>query len=218
MAALKVWWRAWGHLRHRGYVSIWANLCFVVVALPVVTAPAAFAGLVKLSRAQIQGERADLHTFWQGARENLGRGIVLGCLTVAILIINGSNLIACAAVDSWGFSLRMVWMAAIALWLALMFYFWPLYYAMESPTTLGVLRNAMLMILRHPAFTAIHGIGMAALGILSLILPFLAALLSFAFAAILSAHAVSDCLAKAGCPASAAPAHSQDGLDSPPTI
>ena len=62
MAALGIWWRAWLHLRERGYVYIWANLCFVVVALSIVTVPAGFAGLAKLSRALQRGERADLNT------------------------------------------------------------------------------------------------------------------------------------------------------------
>ena len=198
MFALKSWWRAGRHLRHRGYVYIWANLCFVIIALPIVTAPAGFAGLVKLSHALQRGERADLNTFWSGVRENLGRGIVLGALTLLILIINGSNLIAYELVSILDVSLRIVWIAAIALWLALMFYFWPVYYAMEAPTTIGVLRNALLIILRHPVSTLIHGIGLSALALLSLILPFLAVLLTFSFAAILSTRAVTDCLAEAG--------------------
>ena len=198
MAALSIWWRACRHLRHRGYVYIWANLCFVVVALPILTAPAGFAGLVKLSRALQRGERADLNTFWAGVRENLGRGTLLGALSLAILFVNLSNLAVYEVNSGLDVSLRIVWIIAIALWLMLMFYFWPIYYAMARPTTIGVLRNALILILRHPAFTAIHALGLAALGALSLILPFLAALLTFSYAAILSAQAVLHCLAQAG--------------------
>ena len=198
MAALRVWRHAWRHLRHRGYVYVWANLCFVVVALPILTAPAGFAGLVKLSRALQRDERADLNTFWAGVRENLGRGIALGTLSLAILVVNLSNLAVYEVSTSLDVSLRIVWIIAIALWFMLMFYFWPVYYAMEKPTSIGVLRNALVLVLRHPAFTLIHALGLAALGALSLILPFLAALLTFSFAAILSAYAVRDCLAQAG--------------------
>ena len=197
MTALRVWARAWRHLRHRGYVYIWANLCFVVVALPILTAPAGFAGLVKLSRALQRGERADLNTFWAGVRENLGRGVVLGIMTLAVLIVNLSNLAVYEVSTSLDVSLRSAWLLAIALWLMLMIYFWPIYYAMERPTTIGALRNALLLVLRHPAFTLFHVLGLAALGALSLILPFLAALLTFSFAAILSAHAVMHCLSHA---------------------
>ena len=204
MDALRVWWRAGRHLQHRGYVYIWANLCFVLSALPIVTAPAGFAGLVKLSRALQQGERADLNTFWSGLRENLGRGAILGILTLAILMVNISNLAVYDVRTSLDVSLRIIWLAAIWLWLTLMFYFWPLYYAMATPTTVSVLRNALLIILRHPISTLMHTIALLALGMLSLVLPFLALLLTFSFAAILSARAVSDCLAKAGCAESAA--------------
>ncbi len=213
MGALKTWWRAGRHLQHRGYVYIWANLCFVVIALPIITAPAGFAGLVKLSQALQRGERADLNTFWSGLRENLGRGSVLGILTILVLIVNGGNLIAYEAVSTIDVSLRIVWIAAIALWLMLMFYFWSLYYAMEAPTTINVLRNATLLILRHPAATLVHVIGLVTLGVLTLILPFLGVLLTFSFAAILSTRAVFDCLAEAGYSASVAPAYSQDPAD-----
>ena len=134
MDAFVVWWRAWRHLRQRGYVYIWANLCFVVVALPIITAPAGFAGLVKLSRALQEGERADLNTFWAGLRENLGRGLLMGILTLAILIVNISNLAAYEVRTSVDVSFRIIWLAAIWLWLSLMFYVWPIYYEMETPT------------------------------------------------------------------------------------
>ncbi len=198
MGALRVWWRAWRHLRHRGYIYIWANLCFVIVALPIITAPAGFAGLVKLSRALQQGERADLNTYWAGLRENLGRGTLLGIATVAILFVNISNLVAYEVSTILDVGLRVVWIGAIWLWLTLMFYFWPLYYALESPSTAGALRNALLMTARHPVFTLIHFAALAALALLSSILPFLSVLLTFAVAAIVSAYAVADCLAKAG--------------------
>ena len=199
MEALRVWWRAWRHLRHRGYIYIWANLCFVIIALPIVTAPAGFAGLVKLSRALQRGERADLNTYWSGLRENLGRGTLLGIATLAILVVNISNLLSYEVGTTLDVSLRLIWSAAIAFWLALMFYFWPMYYAMTTPTTADALRNALLMAARHPVFTMIHVAGLAALALLSSILPFLSLLLTFAFAAIVSAYAVDDCLAKAGC-------------------
>ena len=210
MDALRIWWRACRHMQHRGYVYIWANFCFVIVALPIVTAPAGFAGLVKLSRALQQGECADLNTFWAGVRENLVRGTFLGALTLAVLIVNMSNLATNEVSTSLDVSLRIIWAAAIGLWLALMFYFWPIFYGMESPTTVSVLRNALLLILRHPAFTLIHAIGMLALGVLSLILPFLPILLTFSFAATLGTYAVSDCLASAGCSAGSATTYSQD--------
>ena len=156
-----------------------------------------FRWLGQAQRGFAAGERADLNTFWSGLRENLGRGALIGILTLAILVVNASNLFAYDVVTSLDVSLRIIWIAAIWLWLALIFYFWPIYYAMETPTTIGVLRNALLLILRRPAFTLFHSIGLIALGILSLILPFMAALLTFSFASILSACAVSDCLAKA---------------------
>ena len=218
MDAFRIWRRAGRHLQHRGYVYIWANLCFVIVALPIVTAPAGFAGLVKLSRALQRGERADLNTFWSGVRENLGRGAALGFMTLAILMVNISNLAAYEVRTSLDVSLRVIWLAAIWLWPTLMFYYWPLYYAMATPTTVGVLRNSLVIVLRHPRSTLIHTIALIALGILSLILPFLALLLTFSFAAILSTRAVADCLAAADYPERAIPASKSEPADRPQAV
>ena len=197
MAAFRVWWRACRHLQHRGYVYIWANLCFVLVAIPIVTAPAGFAGLVKLSRAALRGERADLNTFWRGARENLGRGTLLGVVTLLVVIVNASNLSAYAEPSLASGAIRTIWLGAILVWLALLMYLWPIYYAMEAPGVLGALRNAALMIVLNPVFTLLNMAGFVALAGLSIALPPFALLLAFAVAAIVSATAVSDRLASA---------------------
>lgn len=78
------------------------RFAFVLTAIPIVTAPAGFAGLVKLSDAALRDERADLNTFWQGARENLARGTLLGLITLAVLVVNATNLSAYAEPSAIG--------------------------------------------------------------------------------------------------------------------
>ena len=201
MSAIRVWWRAWRHLQQRGYIYVWANLCFVLTALPVVTAPAAFAGLVKLSHASLRGERADLNTYWQGVRENLGRGALLGTVSLFVIILNGSNLIAYSQLTLLGGAMRTIWLGAILIWVVLMLYFWPLFFEMDQPSVKGALQNALLMILQNPLFAAINFAGMALIAGLSIVIPPFALLLGFSFAAIVSTAAVADRLNAAGYPA-----------------
>ena len=198
MAAFRVWWRACRHLQHRGYIYVWANICFVLTAIPIVTAPAGFAGLVKLSDAALRGERADLNTFWQGLRENLARGTLLGLITLAVLVVNATNLSAYAEPTLLGCALRTIWLGAIVVWLALMMYLWPGYYALEKPSVIGALRNAALMLVLNPVFTAFNIAGLALVALLSIVVPPFALLLAFSFSAIVSTVAARDRLAAAG--------------------
>ncbi len=197
MSVLSVWWRACRHLHLRGYIYVWASICFVLTALPIVTAPAGFAGLVALSRAALRGERADLNIFWQAARENLGRGALLGVISLLVVTVNVSNLSAYAEPTVLSGAMRTIWLGAMLFWVALMFYCWPIYYAMERPSVKGALRNAALMILLNPVFTLLHLAGLALLAALSLAIPPFALLLAPAVAAIVSASAVRDRLAGA---------------------
>lgn len=198
MAAFRVWWRACRHLQHRGYIYVWANICFVLTAIPIVTAPAGFAGLVKLCDAALRGERADLNTFWQGARDHLTRATLLGLITLAVLVVNATNLSAYAEPTLPGGALRAIWLGAIVFWLALMMYLWPIYYALEEPSVIGALRNAALMILLNPVYTLLNLAGIGALAGLSMALPPFALLLAFSFSALVSTVAARDRLAAAG--------------------
>lgn len=198
MAVLKVWWWSFRHLEHRGYVYVWANLCFILTLIPIVTAPAGFAGLVKVSHAAALDRHADLNTFWEGVRENLWRGMLLGAMTVVILIVNVSNLANYRIENAIDIVFRFVWFGAIALWLMMMIYVWPIYYEMRKPTLIGALRNAALMVLLNPGFTLVFATGMLLLMGLSVFLPPVAFLLTFAFAAILGTYAVFNRLIAAG--------------------
>ena len=198
MAVFRVWRRACRHLQHRGYIYVWANICFVLTAIPIVTAPAGFAGLVKLSDAALHGERADLNTFWQGLRENLARGALLGLITLAVLVVNATNLSAYAEPTLLGGALRAIWLGAIVFWMALMMYLWPSYYALEKPSVIGALRNAALMLALNPVFTAFNIAGLGLVALLSIVVPPFALLLAFSFSAIVSTVAARDRLAAAG--------------------
>ncbi len=198
MMAIMVWWRSFRHLEHRGYIYVWANLCFLLLLLPIVTAPTGFAGLVKMSRTAHLSRQSNLNIFWQGVRENFWRGTFLGIVTVSILIINISNLYAYTATTPIEVVLRYTWFGAIIFWLMIMLYFWPLYYEMRSPSILGALQNAALMILLNPGFTLLIWVGVLLWVGLSVIVPPLGMLLTFSMLSILSTRAVFNRLIASG--------------------
>ncbi len=167
-AALFVCWRTLVQLHHRGYVFVWANVLWFLLSIPIITGPAAWAGLVRMSRRGYLEPTTGLDDFWQGFRENLTRGIGLALLNALIIGVNLSNLWSYAnAPGVLAVALRWVWLLVLFFWLALQLYLWPLYYEMKQPTLLGAMRNAALMILLNPLFTLVIMLVAGAVALLS---------------------------------------------------
>ncbi len=168
---LRAWWRALRHLNHRGYIYIWANVLWFVLSLPVVTAPAAWAGLVKMSRRAYLQPSVSLEDFWEGFRENLGRSVVLSILNIVVIGINVVNIRAYSGEQGLMFDvLRALWVLVLLFWFTVQFYMWPLFYEMKAPTLVGSMRNAGVMLLRHPFFAVGVWVGIALVLMLSLAL------------------------------------------------
>lgn len=151
---LQVVWRGLRHLNERGYTYIWANVLWALLTLPLVTAPAAWAGLVKVSYTALSQPTAEISLFWEGFRQNFRRGLVMFVLNVIIIVVNVSNLTAYSQQTGVEVAFaRMVWILALAVWFALQLYLWPLLYEMKEPKLLGAMRNALVMIYLNPLFT-----------------------------------------------------------------
>jgi hypothetical protein len=150
----RVAWRALRHFNQRGALYIWANFIAFVCMIPVVTAPAAWAGLVYLHYLARTTPRVDLEDFRDGVVRQVGRGIVVLALNIAVLGINLVNLTAYAEAEGELFAImRVVWMGALLIWVGAQVYLWPIYYHMEHPTLWGALRNAVLMVIFNPIFS-----------------------------------------------------------------
>ena len=198
-AALSARWRGARHLNHRGYQYIWANVFWAVLSLPVITAPAAFAGLCRFSYVAARQPAPGLDEFWAGFRENLKRGIIAGLLTIVIVTVNGTNLLAYRHSDAQGMAaLRFVWGFALVLWFGLQFYAWPLMQHMERPSLKGAYRNALVMMALNPMFTLVCWFLIAIVIVLSLVFPVAWLLLTGSVLAVAATSAVADRVAAAG--------------------
>jgi uncharacterized membrane protein YesL len=197
--ALRAWWRGLRHLNHRGYIYIWANILWFVLSLPLITAPAAWAGLVNMSRKAYMQPTADLHDFWEGFRENLGRGAVMAVANLLFIGINVVNLLAYREQNTpAAVALRGVWLLALIAWAAVQMYLWPLLYELQQPSLLGALRNAAVMALLNPVYTLTLLIGVALVGLVSAVLVAAWPLLTGGLLASVITFAVFDRLAAAG--------------------
>ncbi len=189
-------WRGLRHLNHRGYIYIWGNLFWFLLSLPIVTAPAAWAGLIKMSHTAYTERHADLNDFWDGFKENLRRGLAMAVLNIIIIGINISNLVAYQNQPGFLFlALRWMWIAALLIWITLQFYMWPLFYQMKEPTLRGAARNALVMMFLNPGFTLGLWIGIALIIIFSTVLVGAWLLLTGSLLAATATGAVFDRLA-----------------------
>lgn len=193
-------WRGLRSLEHQGYVYIWANLLWILLSLPIITAPAAWAGLIRLSyHTQRSPTAAQFDEFWQGFRENLKRGALLALVNVAVIGVNVVNLLAYR--DANGLAAdtsRTVWTLVLLLWVTLQLYAWPLFYAMEQPSLRGAFRNAAVMITLNPLFTLAILLLMAVLIALSTLFPAAWLLLTGAALASIASAAVQNRIRASG--------------------
>lgn len=171
-AGLKAFWQGIVQFNQRGWVYIWANVICVALALPIITAPAAWAGLMTMAYRAQQHPSMDLRDVWDGFKAQFGRGLVLAALNLVIVGINAWNLFAYRGeVGTTAIALRVVWVGVLVVWFTVQLYLWPLFYAMEKPSLIGALRNALVMICLNPLFTLGLWIGIGVLLAFSTIFP-----------------------------------------------
>jgi uncharacterized membrane protein YesL len=143
------------NLWFNGYPYIWANLAFIVLSLPVFTAPAAYSALVRIGHeSQTNPSEADLALFWRTFRKNLLPSLPWGIANFVFAFISFSNFLAYNEAPAWWVQLlRIGWLASSFVWLGVLIYTWPIYYEMETPSVWGATRNAIVMTLLNPTFT-----------------------------------------------------------------
>lgn len=198
-AGFKAWWRGIIYFNQQGWAYIWANMLCVALSLPIITAPAAWAGLMKMAYHAQHEPSTDLRNVWDGFKEHFGRGLVLALLNLVILGINGWNLFAYRLMEGeTAVALRVVWVGVLLLWFTVQLYLWPLFFSMEKPTLLGAMRNALVMIWLNPLFTAGLWLGMGLLIVFSTFFPVAWFLLTPGMLAVISTTAVLDRLRAAG--------------------
>jgi uncharacterized membrane protein YesL len=197
--AFGVWRRALRHLNHYGYRYVWANLAWFVLSLPLITAPAAWMGLIRMSHDLHTGKTSGLNEFWETFKQQLGRSVVMFVLNVLVIGINVSNLLSYRGIDNTFYAvLRTVWLCVLVVWIVAQFYLYPILLEMEKPNLLQGFRNALVMMILNPLFTLGIMLGVIALLVLSSLFIVIWGLLTGSLLAIVATSAVLDRLIRAG--------------------
>ena len=134
---------------------IWlSNLFWLVLLIPVITIPLAFAGLYTCAHGIVYDEAQDWKTFFRGIKKHFGPS----------LRWTGANLFMLAVIIFyiWFFSVENnstigrsnllvdIFLVIALLWLVLNMYTFPFMLAQEKPSYLNALRNSAVIFLRWP--------------------------------------------------------------------
>jgi len=121
-----------------------ANLLWLALSLPVVTAPAALAGLYYFAGLVVRGEDPPLSSFFAGLRQHFVRSWALAALNLGLLAVLLVNLFFyLGQANEWIriFAIPMFYL--LVLWLCVQTYLFPLMLASESSEKEGKNKNGM---------------------------------------------------------------------------
>jgi uncharacterized membrane protein YesL len=145
----------WNSYDHIGVLVI-ANLLWLALCLPIITAPAATAGLFHMARKVADHESLALSDFFQGFRQHFFPALRAGALMLAVAVILWvnvdfySHLGGRAAIPGMVLASAMVWIGVFALLIHA--HLFPLIVSGERGTR-AALRKAALLTLDNPGFT-----------------------------------------------------------------
>ena len=116
--------RGLSRLNQGGYLYVWCSVACALLSLLVITAPAAWAGLVRLSWTAQRQPTAGWDDFWAGFRENLVRGALIAVVNVVFWAIWITNWLSYAPAPGIGYAiLRGFWLlSALALIMVCLLY------------------------------------------------------------------------------------------------
>ncbi len=196
-AGLRAVWRGVLIFERFGWVFIVANLFAMLLSLPILTAPLAFAGLAHMAYAAHSAPTVHPDDFWRGVRRYRWQGLLLGALNFvfwALLYVNFATFSRQTGTFFW--LLRGVWFMAALLWLLMLLYVFPILEEMERPHLGLALYNAALMAIKNPFFSAavLFGVLLITLGSALTVVPFL--LFTLSMLASIGSAAVLDRLAR----------------------
>ena len=193
-----------GRLIYKGFLIAWdgfwmlwlSNLFWLVLCLPVVTAPLAFAGLYTCAHGLAYGESLEWKSFFAGIKQHFA----------ASLRWSGANLLVffTLAFYAWYFSTDKSSLARSLssfsvfplvlglLWWIVNMYTFPFMLVQEKPSYLNALRNSLVMFLKCPGIAFGFTLFNAGIFAISLWLRFPWLVLSASLPALMACLCVKD--------------------------
>ncbi len=148
------------------YMSVlwWIGTILILPAAPVML------GMNHVANRIANYKRVDNSFFWQGARSEVRRGWLLYFIAMLMPLAVTFNIFFYFNSASWLRFVGLVWLWVLLLILLSVQYVFPLFWQQEEPNMLLVLRNALILALRHPIYTVLMLIFLIALIALSTVL------------------------------------------------
>jgi uncharacterized membrane protein YesL len=133
------------------YKLVIFNLLWVITTVPVVTAPAAAAGIYFAANQMAHHEQVDWRTFFEGFRRywRLGlRWIVVNLVAIALLVFNFWFYSQYPA--QWAPWARGLFLGILVLWVLLQVYTFPMLFEQKDRRMRTALRNSAVLYLKRP--------------------------------------------------------------------
>jgi uncharacterized membrane protein YesL len=193
IAAMRVIWRGIVQFERYGWLYVVMNIVAIALSIPLITAPAAYAGLCHFSHTARTNLTASFSDYWEGFRANLGRGLLVGIANILIFGMLWRNSVYYS--NQTGLilvGLRIIWLTIFVIVMSIEFYLWPILEEMERPNLREGIRNALVMTLTNPVFTLLlltTTLLVVTISIMTILPLFL---ITYSFIACLSTAAVLD--------------------------
>jgi uncharacterized membrane protein YesL len=137
-----------------------SNVLWLLLSLPIITIPPAFAGLYYSTSKLAHKESSSRQTFFDGFRKYFRAcysWFFSNVLVVGLLLLNINLTIRFPQV-LWLQLLRGVYWVLLGVWMLLQFYTFPLLIQQEKPRLGLALRNSAILWLKHSIFSLLLSI------------------------------------------------------------
>lgn len=154
MNARRLIWNSLVDAYYESVPLIVTNVLWVILTLPVITAPPAAAGLYYATNQLAQQKSVTWRTFFEGFRAHFWLGWRWGLVNLLVFAILGFNFWFYGRGEtSWGVWLQGAFLGMMVLWGLLQLYTFPLLLEQQDRRMRTALRNSLVLFLRYPAFS-----------------------------------------------------------------
>jgi uncharacterized membrane protein YesL len=156
-------------VRDLGVYLIALNIVWFFTSALIIAAPPATAALYAITREYSYGNRVDWLDFFRLIRRYFWVAWRWGLLNLCAAAVYIANLQFYATQPAtWSLLGRGFWTVAFIVWIITQMYCFPVLLEQEHPRIRTALRNAFVLVLRHPLFTATYTIVAAVLVLASI--------------------------------------------------
>jgi uncharacterized membrane protein YesL len=178
-------------IRYVGVTLAYINVLWVLSSVLIVTAPPATAALYALTREIGYRRPVGWRDFAQAIKTHFFAGwrwVLLNAVAAGIIF---ANLTFYSYMDhTIGLLLIGLWLGLAFVWIVVQMYCFPVLLEQVRPTVRTALRNAAVLSLRHPFFTLTYALVAGFFVFVSVVVPYLWALITPALLAFLYNRAV----------------------------